>query len=313
MPADSPSVLPRILTRSGDLTAQHPVDRERIKPGRIYVAPPDRHLLLEPGIIRLIRGPKENGHRPAVDPLFRTAARAYGPRVVGVVLSGSLDDGTAGLIEIKRRGGVAIAQDPADTYASGMPTSAIQHVEVDHVLSREHIAATLTRIAHEKVSVTETASVSGLLDMEADIDEMDRSAMQDPNRPGTPSGFTCPECHGALWEIEDGDLLRFRCRVGHAYSLDSLHSAQSEAVEAALWSAMLALKERSTLARRMAKNARHRGQVRTADRYEARAEESDRQAALLLDLLQSRGSAASQDVNKNTGVETDARDRGGAE
>ena len=145
------SVLPRLLSQRGPLPACHPGDGDLIRPGRIYVAPPDQHLLVEPGCVRLARGPRENWARPAVDPLFRSAARAYGPHVVGVILTGGLNDGTAGLFEVKRHGGVAVVQDPGDALSPGMPQSALRHVAVDHCLPLPAIPALLAALVIRKL------------------------------------------------------------------------------------------------------------------------------------------------------------------
>ncbi len=283
-PAHGTSVLPKILSRAGVLPANHAQDGTKIQPGHIYVAPPDYHLLVKRGYINLVRGPKENSHRPAIDPLFRTAARAYGRRVVGVILSGTLDDGTAGLAVVKRQGGVTLVQDPEDALYSGMPTSAIANVEVDHILPLAKMGDALVRLAHEPVAAGENF-VSDDMAMEADLVQLDLDALQQDERPGTPSGFACPECGGALWELPADGLLRFRCRVGHALSAESLLAEQSEAVEAALWSALRALEESTTLTRRLIERSHRFNHFLTAQRYEERLRESEQSAALLRQLL----------------------------
>jgi len=252
----STSVLPQILSRIGNLPAVHPRDNDQIRLGHIYVAPPDNHLILEDGRVRVTHGPKENRHRPAVDPLFRSAARWHGQRVIGVVLTGSLDDGTAGLLTIKKRGGVAIVQDPQDALAPGMPQSALEIVRVDYVANLEEIPALLIKLVGVQV-MENGKGKSSRLTKETEIAELDNmDAIEDENRPGTPSQFGCPECGGVLWELEEEEMLRFRCRVGHAYTADSLSVEQAEAVESALWAAMRALEEGASLARRMANRAK---------------------------------------------------------
>jgi len=183
VPSQSTSVLPAILKRAGPLPARHPYDGERIEPGHIYVAPPDSHLLVKQGSVRLARGPRENGHRPAIDPLFRTAAVAYGPRVVGVVLSGTLDDGTAGLAAVKQRGGVAVVQSPEEALYSGMPLSAIENVAVDHILPLRDIPPVLARLSREPVR--EGGAVFRDMEKEADIAELDLATLQNDRKPGT--------------------------------------------------------------------------------------------------------------------------------
>ena len=281
IPAHTASRLPRILERNGSLPALHPRHGDPIEHGRIYVAPPDQHLLVEQGRIVLAHGPRENGHRPAVDPLFRTAARAYGPRVVGVVVSGMLDDGTAGLAAIKLRGGTAVVQDPEEALFSGMPRSAIENVAVDHCLSLAEIGPLLARLAREPVSEEGAGAVPEKMDYEADIVELSPARVHGDERPGTPSGYACPECNGGLLELRDGELSRYRCRVGHAYSSDSLLAAQSQSLEAALWTALRALEEKSALARRLVERAAARGQRLAAERFAEQAEVAEQRAELV--------------------------------
>ncbi|HLV78628.1 MAG TPA: chemotaxis protein CheB [Chthonomonadaceae bacterium] len=284
-PVDATSVLPNILNRAGPLRALHPKDREPIEPGHIYVAPPNRHTLLLRGSIHLVQGPRENGHRPAIDPIFRSAARVYGRRVIGVILTGTLDDGTAGLQFVKARGGLAVVQDPENALYSGMPLSAIEHVEVDYVVPLEEMGALLARLAAEPAA-TEADAMG---------DEDAMTDMATPHTiiehmPGKASFFTCPECHGALWELQEGDVLRFRCHVGHAFSSESLISKQTEALEAALWSALRALEESAALSRRMGRRAHERNHKRTAARFDAQARDAEAHASVLRKvLMQTKG------------------------
>jgi two-component system chemotaxis response regulator CheB len=285
VPAHSPSMLPQILNRKGALTALHPADGEAIRNGRIYVAPPDFHLLVEPGRVRLTRGPRENGHRPAVDPLFRTAARAFGPRVVGLVLSGTLDDGTAGLAAIKQRGGVTVVQDPDDALYPGMPRSALETVVVDHALPVAAIAELLGRLAHAPVKASEGHPMPDGMEMESQMAAFNMDAIEDENRNGQPSAFACPDCGGTLWELTDGDLIRFRCRVGHAWTANGLVAEQSESVETALWTALRALEERAALCLRVAERMHSRGLDISASRFREQAVDSKRRAAFLQQVL----------------------------
>jgi two-component system chemotaxis response regulator CheB len=281
---DSASALPKILSRAGALAAVHPVDGEPIQPGRVYVAPPDRHLLLTPRRVHVVHGPRENGHRPAVDPLFRTAARAFGPRVIGVVLSGTLDDGTAGLAAIKMRGGIAIVQDPSDALFPGMPRSALENVPVDAVLPVGEIPARLVELVNEPVTGS-APPVSHEMDMEARMAELDEGAVHNSERPGSPSAFSCPDCGGVLWELADGELIRYRCRVGHAYSPDTLSTKQVEKLEDALWIALRGLEEQAALALRLAERAAERGQPKIADRFESRHRDAQDQAEVIREVL----------------------------
>ena len=290
VPPAGTSALPDILGRHARLPASHVKDGEPIEHGRIYVAPPDHHLLLGTGHIHLSRGPRENGHRPAVDPLFRSAAREYATRVVGVVLSGTLDDGTAGLAAVKSRGGVAVVQDPGDALYPGMPGSALEHVDADHVLPAAAMGELLARLAVEPAPDPPGPAPTDMR-MEVEVEGFSLEAMEGEH-PGEPSGFSCPDCNGVLWGIDDGGPQRFRCRVGHAWSPKSLLTRQSESLEAALWIALRSLEERAALARRLAEPARRRGHRITATRFEEQAAEAQQAARVVRDLLLDRGSFA---------------------
>jgi two-component system chemotaxis response regulator CheB len=294
------SVLPGILSRRGALPAVHPRDGDPIEPGRVYVAPPGFHLLVQRGAVRLVRGPRENGARPAVDPLFRSAAAAYGRRVVGVVLSGTLDDGTAGLHAVEARGGTAVVQDPDEAMYAGMPRSAAEHVAVDHVLPVAEIAALVVRLANTRVGEDNGGDdLPDELKPEIDAVEMDPRLVHADDHPGHPSGYSCPECHGVLWEIREGELVRYRCRVGHAYSVETLLSEQSTAMEAALWTALQALEERASLSRGMAGRMERRGHPGLAARYRDEEAETRDRAEVIRRVLLAGGAAG--DAEQGTG------------
>jgi two-component system chemotaxis response regulator CheB len=285
IPPDAASALPQILTRVGQLPALHPQDGAALEPGRIYIAPPDLHLLVARGRLHTVHGPRENRSRPAVDPLFRSAARAYGPRVVGVVLTGALDDGTAGLLAIKRAGGVAIVQDPDDALFPSMPSSALRYVPVDYNLPLASIAPTLARLAHEPIVESGGAAMARQPDFDTQMEDLARAALEDDERPGEPSPFGCPECGGVLWEREQGALARYRCRVGHAYSVETLLAAQADAYEAALWSALRALEEKAQLTRRLVERAEAHEMSSAATRFRAQMAEADGHVEALRRLL----------------------------
>jgi two-component system chemotaxis response regulator CheB len=280
LPADSTSVLPQILGRAGVLPTAHARDGELFRHGHVYVAPPDSHLVVESGRLRLVAGPRENGHRPSIDVLFRTAAQVYGPRVIGVVLSGTLDDGTAGLLAIKRRHGLAVVQQPADARYPGMPQSALEHVVVDQVLPVRDISHSLSRLAREPVP-EEAALPSAELEEEIRATEVDLVRLNRGEYPGAPSSYTCPECSGCLWEIHDGELLRYRCRVGHAYTVESLLAGQAGAVEAALWAALRALEEKASLAHRLLEQFNARGHQLAAVRFAEQEADARERAAVI--------------------------------
>jgi two-component system, chemotaxis family, protein-glutamate methylesterase/glutaminase len=289
-PEGGTSVLPRILSRAGALPAQHARNGEQIQPGRIYVAPPDHHLLLTGAGLRIVRGPKENGNRPAIDPMFRSAALAFGPRVIGVVLTGNLDDGTSGLAAIKRHGGATVVQDPDDALFPSMPQSAITHVDVDCVVPLSSIADTLLELMDQPV---DTAEYSPMPDdvKENALSAGDLGAIEDAeHHPGTLSAFGCPDCGGVLWELREGDFTRFRCRVGHAWTGDALVAEQSTTVDEALWVALRALEENAALYRQMAKRHESRGLAELASRCTVQAELAEGHATIVREsLLRERG------------------------
>ncbi|MGI0486276.1 chemotaxis protein CheB [Pantanalinema rosaneae CENA516] len=282
-PAFSVSVLPKILSRAGKLPAFHPSDQTVIELRQIYIAPPNYHLLIRPGYIRLNQGPREHGHRPAIDTTFRSAARAYGSRVIGVILTGTLDDGTAGLLTIKSQGGLAIVQDPDDALFDGMPRSALKYVAVDHIVKLSNLASCLSQLIHDPIK--ENRSVSEPLDREEIIVAHDKAARERGEHPGNPSPFTCPDCGGVLWELRDGNLVRFRCHVGHAYSIESMAAEQADEVERALWSANRALEEKAALARRMAVQAQQSNRSASEAQFLVRAQEAEQHAALLRQMI----------------------------
>ncbi len=299
MPAYGHSVLPDILSRRGPLPAKHAVNGEPIRTGRIYVAPPDHHLMVRDGSILLTRGPAENNHRPAVDALFRAAARAYGPRAVGIVLTGTLDDGTAGLQSIKSRGGLALVQDPNEALFTGMPVSAIENVAVDEIATIAGLARTVVRLAGENkagenkagVQVQHEQAAQKGVPVVSELEEDVAAAESDLSRlegrtEGRPSGFSCPDCHGVLWEISEGELIRYRCRVGHAFSPQSLLAAQSENLEEALWTALRALEESAAMAERLQARAAERGHKLSAQQFGHQAQDARHRARIVHDVLQ---------------------------
>ncbi len=285
IPPQNPSMLPAILSRSGPLPAIHPTDGTVAEHGHIYVAPPDHHLLLEDEHIRVVHGPKENRYRPAIDPLFRSAASIYGTRVIGVVLTGALDDGTAGLLAIKRLGGIAIVQDPDDALYASMPRNALEHVEVDYILPLDDVASKLVNLVDMEVDSTMGQQVPEDMRNELSLAKLELAHQKNDNRVGSPSPYSCPECGGVLWEIQDGELLRFRCRVGHAFSIDSMMAEQSDAIEEAMWTALKVLEEQVSISRKMAVQSRQNGRMRMAQRFEERQREAEKRVDLLVSAL----------------------------
>ncbi|MEU4426756.1 chemotaxis protein CheB [Actinoplanes sp. NPDC024001] len=288
LPRSAPSALPGILTRSGALPAATARDGEPLLGGRIYVAPSDHHLLLLDGHLRLSRGPAENGHRPAVDPLLRSVARAAGRRAVGVILSGSRDDGAAGLAAIASSGGVTVVQDPEDAVYPWMPRAALDLIKPDHVAPADALGGLLAEITAAELTA---APASGrvhdpLLDAEV--------AMADLAPIGTetiasPAGYGCPDCGGSLFVIEDTPVPRFRCRIGHAWSPESLLDEQAAALEGALWLALRSLEEKAALSRRMAAG---RAGTSSSANFQAMAEDAETASVTIRKLIARLGSTA---------------------
>jgi two-component system chemotaxis response regulator CheB len=287
------SMLPVILGRAVALPVLHPAEGDPIRAGHIYVAPPDHHLLVKRGHMLVRKGPKENRTRPAADPLFRSAAVSYGPRVVGMVLTGTLDDGTAGLLAVKRCGGTAVVQDPKDAEWPDMPRHAMQKVAVDHCLPLTRLAGLVTRLALEPASAR--VPVPADIELEARIAEQEMIAMIEENRhnsmSASPALITCPDCGGAMMEVEDGPMLRFRCHIGHAYSPATLAEAQGEAFEQALGLALRTHNERIRLFERMAENATTQGQSHAAAKWTAAATEAQTHVDLLRAVLTTQSPA----------------------
>ena len=259
------SHLPGLLARETALPVLAAQDGDPIQAGHIYCAPPDYHLIVGPGHLHLTRGPKENFARPAIDPLFRSAAETYGPNAIGVVLTGQLNDGTAGLYEIKRRGGVALVQDPGEAESREMPLSAIGHVAVDHVIP----AASMPILFGELAS---RLTGSGLA---RPTRAKEAGAMQSQSPRRRPSALTCPECGGALRRSEAGTLVKFDCHIGHVLTAETMAAGQLNELEKALESALRRMNERAELCRQMAEVARAIGRERQAGTWELAQQEAD--------------------------------------
>ena len=283
--ADSPGVLPTILARAGVLPVETAQEGAAILPGRVYVAPPDRHLLLEQGYIRLTRGPKENRFRPAIDPLFRSAAQAYGERVIGVVLSGSLDDGTAGLWAIKDRCGLAIVQEPGEAAYPSMPLSALQYVEVDHRVTIAEMARLLPQLVSAVVAEKEAMAVPDKMEIETRIAREDNPLEAGVMTLGPLSPYTCPECNGVLVQLQEGNLLRFRCHTGHAYSLESLLAGIHESIDKTLWNTVRTLEEHMLLLRHLREHARAQQDEALAHRLDVKAQNAEDQVQIVRQLV----------------------------
>jgi len=276
------SLLPQVLSRCGNLPAVAAEHEKRYKRGCIYCAPANCHLSIKDHTTVLRRGPRENGHRPAIDVLFRSAAREHRSRVIGVVLSGGRDDGSAGLFVIKARGGVAIVQDPKEALTPNMPQNAINMVDVDFCLPVRQIADVLVQLTNGKATNI-TESPNGGTSME------DQATAEHPTSepPGDQIPVTCPECNGPLYEVKDGELVHFQCFVGHRFSPESLSEQHTEALERALWTAIRKLKELVVLHRELAeRKKRNKGEDELMKRLEESIVTAESDLTLLREILE---------------------------
>jgi two-component system chemotaxis response regulator CheB len=308
IPPDIQGVLPQSLNKIGNLPAANATDHEPIVNGRIYVAPPDHHLLLEENEIRITRGPKENRFRPAVDPLFRSAAYIFGPRVIGVVLSGALDDGTAGLWIIKQRGGIAIVQDPDEAEVRSMPENALKAVDIDYTLPVDEMGPLLGTLVQEEPAET----VSGPQErtrMEIDVAKENHPSYEDVTQFGEWSAYSCPECHGVLRALMEGSRIRYRCHTGHAYSADTLLAAITERTEENLWSAIRSMQEGIMLMNHIGDHYAERNKPKVAASYFKKAREAgerlemvrkavEEHEQLSLDAISGRFGSGKKDIAK---------------
>jgi two-component system chemotaxis response regulator CheB len=291
LPAAAESRLAHILSRAGPLPAVQARGGERLVSGRIYVAPPDRHLAVRGSHVLVTRGPHENGLRPSIDVLFRSAAVSYGRRAVAVVLSGTRDDGVSGASAVGARGGCVFVQEPADSLFASLPEHTVERDHPDRILPvaqlASAVAAAVGRLS-EEVNVSENGD--GEMRLETEYATLDADALERDAPPGESTVYACPACGGVLWEIDDGELPRFRCRVGHAYSAEGTVEAQGESVEAALWTALRALQERAQLTERIASRVGAAGAKQSQARFEEFARDAHEQADVIRRLLAGNGS-----------------------
>ncbi|WP_080057235.1 chemotaxis protein CheB [Spirosoma aerolatum] len=265
----APSYLPDILTTAGHLIATHPLDGELIQPGHIYIAPPDHHLLVEYDQVIVKKGPKENRFRPSIDALFRSAAYTYGPRVIGIVLTGMLDDGTSGMWSIKRLGGTCIIQEPEEAMYASMPSSVLNYVDVDYSLPVADMALLLIRLTKETVMEKPALSKEEekRLETEVNIAAQDSAFDLGILNMGELTPLTCPECNGALISIKEGKLIRYRCHTGHAFTASSLLAETTKVVEESYWKAVRSLEETVLLLENSGKQFAEGGNEDAAEQF----------------------------------------------
>jgi two-component system chemotaxis response regulator CheB len=289
IPPHSPSQLHSALASATVLPVKVAEDGERILPGHVYVAPTDRHLLVEPECLRVTRGPRENRMRPAVDVLFRSAAHTFGRRVIGIVLSGSLDDGTAGLWAVKDRGGLAIVQSPEDAGHAAMPESALRHVEVDCTLPVTAMPALLQQLTREAIPASgEEPLASEAMGIETEVALAGNALHGGVMLLGPLSPHTCPECHGVLVRVQEGPIARYRCHTGHAFSLQTLLAGLNDEIDDGLWSALRAIEERILLLRELEQIARARQDWAGAEQCAQQARATDRDVLRVRELVLDR-------------------------
>jgi two-component system chemotaxis response regulator CheB len=293
VPPNGRSVLPEILERASGMPAAHPRDREPIIAGHIYVAPPDRHLVVHDSILRVTRGAWENGYRPSIDALFRSAATWYGRRVIGVVLSGALDDGAAGLASVYAEGGVAIVQDPTDAAVRDMPDHALGSVPTANVLPAKEIAAAVNdATGAARRDEPEVGAHPRTVEAHTDIDLAAAQGIpvEIEEVAGDAAGLVCPDCGGSMFDIGP-DGARYRCRVGHGWTADALSDAHGRQLEQALWAAVRILEENQAVQRRLVERATASGRPQMVHRMQARQEQRDRLASMLRAAIEQFGSA----------------------
>ena len=279
IPARSLGILQTVTSAAGRLPVYPAEDGMPIRPGNIYLAVPDHHLILVDGHMRLGRGPRENLARPAIDPLFRSAAAAYGPRVIGVILSGLLNDGASGLEAIKRCGGMAVVQDPLDAIANEMPLAALRAAQVDLTVPGARLGDILSDLVREPAGWP--VPVPPDIRLEVDIAAGERVDSQIITQIADPAAITCPHCLGVMSQVRRRNPLRFRCQVGHAMTADVIAQEQEGAVDEAMRIALRVIEERAELVSKMAEDGRLAGRPAIADTYAERAAEYRQQAGIL--------------------------------
>lgn len=286
--ADRESYLPKLLADVTDLPVSSPVDDEVFSLGHVYVAAPDHHLLLSDDHVRVMRGPQENRFRPSIDALFRSAARSHGSRVIGMVLTGYLDDGTVGLQTIKKRGGITIVQDPREADYPSMPRIALRYVKVDHTVPIADAGGLLTRLVAEPPAAQEEFPTTPEIEIESNIAEQTMNTkefLENVERIGERTTYTCPDCSGAIWQIGDEEPLKLRCHVGHSFTGEVFSAEQSSNIESALWTAIRIMEEKVTFSRQLAERKRKQDRIAEAVAYEQEADLLDREVTKVRDLI----------------------------
>jgi len=299
------SELDAILTQAGPLPARFAADGDRLEKSRIYIAPPERHLIVESEWVRLGSGPRENNARPSLDPMYRSAALCCGSRAVCAVLTGTMGDGAAGLLALKRSGGITVVQDPRDAAFAEMPATALARARPDHVVSLAGMPALLEKLVRQPAG--HPVPVPDHLEYEVNIASGGRGSMSEMDRIGQRSVLACPDCHGVMWEIDEGDLVRYRCHEGHAYTIELMSLALDDNVRRAFASALRALDERTGLARKLEAQARSGARKLSADSWSAKAREFEEEAQIIRDAIKRADEIALRFNAKQAGGRIDAK------
>ena len=285
---DKKSILPKLLGDVSDLPVSSPADDEIFQTGHVYVAAPDYHLLLNGDRVRVLRGPQENRFRPSIDALFRSAARSCGSRVIGMVLTGYLDDGTVGLQTIKKRGGITVVQDPEEAEYPSMPRIALRYVKADHIVPIADAGALLIRLVAEPPAAQEDFPTTPAIEIESNIAEQvmnTKEFLENVEQIGERTTYTCPDCNGAIWQIGDEEPLKLRCHVGHSFTGEVFAEEQSQNIESALWTAIRIMEEKVTFSRQLAERKRKQKMLKEADAYEKEAHALDNEVTKVRDLI----------------------------
>jgi two-component system chemotaxis response regulator CheB len=299
------SYLPEILTNVGSLPAIHPQDGEKIQNGMVYVAPPDHHLLIDDSYVAVKRGPKENGFRPSIDALFRSAAYSHGPGAIGVVLSGALHDGASGLWSIKRLGGIAIVQDPFEAEYASMPRSALEYVEADYTVRSTEIGALLARLVQEQfveevsLGTKKEKGVEQRIATEVQIAAGSNVSQKTILELGELTPFACPECHGALVRIKEGKLSRYRCHTGHGFNEDALLEGIMQSTGEMIWQVARGLQESQMMLEHMGQHMLDAGEPDRAEKLFAKARDLGRRAARLTEAAREHESLSLDNISEH--------------
>lgn len=290
IPEHSRSRLAEILQRESNLEIKAAANGEAVTPNKVYIAGAGRHLLVEDGTVVLGRGPKENRFRPSIDALFRSAAYSYRERVIGILLSGSMDDGNSGLWTIKRLGGLTIVQEESETIFPQMIMNAKHYVDIDHEVPVANMGDLLSQLTSEPPANGEELSEDDakLMELEVIVAERDNAFELHLLEYGEFTPITCPECHGALVQLKQGPIIRFRCHTGHAFTISSLLTGVSDSINNQLWQAMKGMEENAILLETLGRHFEESDHQDISGSYVAKADEFKQKARLVHSMIENQ-------------------------